>query len=152
ISDITVYPFVQLWGFGTKKFTTVPDSITLHSLLPCIGANKISIVQNRLEKKTPCVKIDVNGIAQGYTVDVIADYLESNHIKSFLVEVGGELRIRGHKLPGNDPFTVGIEGPPDDSLDDPVIKKIIRPGDAAVTSSGNFRRYVESNGKQYSHL
>ena len=152
ISDITVYPFVQLWGFGTKKFTAIPDSATLRSLLPCIGADKIFINGKRLEKKMPCIKIDINGIAQGYTVDVIADFLENRRIKNYLVEVGGELRVRGHKPPGNDPFTVGIEGPPDDSLDDPVIKKVIHPEDGAVTSSGNFRRYVESNGKHYPHL
>lgn len=152
ISDITVFPFVQLWGFGTKKFTSIPDSSTLRSLLPCIGTDKIIIAGNRLEKKIPCVKIDVNGIAQGYTVDVIADFLESKRIKNYLVEVGGELRIRGHKPPANDLFTVGIEGPPEDSLDDPVVKKVIQPGNGAVTSSGNFRRYVESNGKQFPHL
>jgi thiamine biosynthesis lipoprotein len=152
ISEITVFPFVQLWGFGTKKFTSIPDSATLYSLMPCIGTDKIFIAGHRLEKKNPCVKIDVNGIAQGYTVDVIADFLASKHIKNYLVEVGGELRIYGHKSPGHEPFTVGIEGPPDDSLDDPVVKKVIRPGNGAVTSSGNFRRYVESNGKQFSHL
>src|SRR5437868_6293597 len=54
ISDITVYPFVQLWGFGTKKITSIPDSATLRTQLPCIGTDKIFIVGKRLKKKMPC--------------------------------------------------------------------------------------------------
>jgi thiamine biosynthesis lipoprotein len=152
ISDITVFPFVKLWGFGATKISSIPDSATLHSLLPCIGSDKIFIDGKWLKKKKPCVKIDVNGIAQGYTVDVISKFLEQKQIRNYLVEVGGELRIRGHRLPGNEPFTVGIESPPADSLDDPVVKNVFRPGNGAVTSSGTFRRYIESEGKHFHHL
>lgn len=152
ISDITVYPLVREWGFGTKKLTVLPDSATIQSILPCVGADKIFVYQNRLVKKKPCVKIDVNGIGQGYTVDVIADFLESNHIQNYLVEVGGELRIKGHKQPGNIPFSVGIESPAENDFDEPVVKKIIQVEKGAVTTSGNYRRYYESDGKVISHL
>lgn len=154
ISDITVYPLVRAWGFGTMKPTALPDSATIQSILPCVGTNKIFIDHDMLVKTMPCVKIDVNGIGQGYTVDVIADFLEVNSIQNYLVEVGGELRIKGNKQPGNILFSVGIESPNENNFDEqePVIKKIIKVQKGAVTTSGNYRRYYESNGKIISHL
>ena len=152
VSDITVYPLVREWGFGTKKVTTVPDSATIRSILSCVGTDKIFIKGNRLLKTQPCVKIDVNGIGQGYAVDVIARTLELHHIQNYLVEVGGELRVKGSKQPGNKPFTVGIESPARNSFDEPILQRIIQVKDGAITTSGNYRRYYESEGKIISHL
>jgi thiamine biosynthesis lipoprotein len=56
------------------------------------------------------VQLDPNGIAQGYTVDVIADFFERNLIKDYVIEVGGEIRVKGRK-PGNKKISVGIEMP-----------------------------------------
>lgn len=68
--------------------------------MPCIGADKIHVEGKRLVKDLPCVKIDVNGIAQGYSVDIVAVYLEKKGIQNYLVEIGGELRVKGRKQPG----------------------------------------------------
>ena len=153
ISDITVYPLVRAWGFGTKKVSSIPDSATILSILPCVGTDKIYIAGNRLVKKNPCVKIDVNGIGQGYTVDVIAHFLERNNIQNYLVEVGGEIRVKGSKQPGNVPFTIGIESPADDDeVDEPIVNKTLQLRQGAITTSGNYRRYYMSNGKVISHL
>ncbi|MCW3116286.1 MAG: FAD:protein transferase [Chitinophagaceae bacterium] len=152
ISDITVYPIVRAWGFGTQGRTELPDSATIKNLLPCVGSDKIFIDHSRLRKTKPCIKIDVNGIAQGYTVDVIADFLEKENIQNWLVEVGGELRIKGHKHPGHSLFQVGIESPADNSFAEPIIKKIIQFEKGAVTTSGNYRKYFEKGGKVISHL
>ncbi|MBZ5858265.1 FAD:protein FMN transferase [Flavihumibacter profundi] len=152
ISDITVYPLVREWGFGTKKIAAMPDSASIKSILACVGSDKIFFQQDRLVKKMPCVKIDVNGIGQGYTVDVLADYFEKKGIQNYIVEVGGELRIKGHKQPGNIPFSVGIESPPEHGSNDVVVKRVIQVDRGAVTTSGNYRRYYESNGKVISHL
>ncbi len=152
ISDITVYPLVRIWGFGTKKMDVLPDAAIIQSILPCVGSDKIFISQNKLIKKEPCVKIDVNGIGQGYTVDVIAGFLEKNKIQNYLVEVGGEIRVKGHKYPGNELFQIGIESPPESDFDEPVIKKTLMVEKGAITTSGNYRRYYESDGKIISHL
>lgn len=152
ISDITVYPLVRAWGFGTSKVSSIPDSATIRSILPCIGSDKISIAGKLLMKSRPCVKIDVNGIGQGYTVDVIARFLEANRIQNYLVEVGGELRVRGSKQPGNIPFTIGIESPAKNGNDEHILNRIIQVHNGAVTTSGNYRRYYESDGKIISHL
>lgn len=151
ISDITVYPLVKAWGFGPEQQVSLPDSATIKSLLSCVGAEHIFIDHNQLRKSKPCVKIDVNGIAQGYTVDIIADFLESRGIRNYLVEVGGELRVKGRKADNNF-FQVGIESPADSRFSEPVVKKIIQFEKGAVTTSGNYRKYFEKGGKIISHL
>ncbi|MEP7111236.1 MAG: FAD:protein FMN transferase [Ferruginibacter sp.] len=152
ISDITVYPIVEAWGFGAERKSALPDPATIKNLLPCVGSDKIFMDNNRLRKTNPCVKIDVNGIAQGYTVDVIADFLEKNRIQNYVVELGGELRVKGHKQPGNVLFRLGIESPAKNSFDKFSIKKMIQLKEGAVTTSGNYREFIEKGGKKISHL
>ncbi|MEJ1238389.1 FAD:protein FMN transferase [Chryseolinea sp. T2] len=151
ISDVTVYPLVEAWGFGPKRSKGVPDSSAIRSILPCVGAEKIEMAGDWLIKKLPCVKIDLNGIAQGYTVDVISSILEQHGIRNYLVEVGGEIRSRGLKQPGNTSFKIGIEAPAGD-FDETVIKRVVEIKNGAVTTSGNYRRYYESDGRIISHL
>ncbi len=103
-------------------------------------------------KSKPCVKIDVNGIAQGYSVDVITGFFEKNGIRNYIVEVGGELRVHGKKQPGNVPFKVGIEAPSDEDVEFSPLEKVLVMDHGALTTSGNYRRYHESKGKKFSHL
>ncbi len=152
ISDITVYPLVNAWGFGPEHVSGFPDSSKIKEMLKCVGAEKIHIKGNRLIKDLPCVKIDVNGIAQGYSVDVVANLLEKKNIGNYLVEIGGEIRIKGKKQPGEIPMQVGIEGPAMSNTSEPIIKKIIQPNDGAITTSGNYRKYYEKDGKHIAHL
>lgn len=152
ISDITIYPVVQIWNFGPEPNPGQPDSAEILAILPCVGSGKIHITGNRLVKDIPCVKIDVNGIGQGYSVDVIADFLEKNDIQNYLVEVGGEIRIKGLKKTTGQFMQVGIESPAQNSFDEPIIKKVIQPDHGAITTSGNFRKYYIKQGKTISHL
>ena len=152
VSDITIYPLMKVWGFGAQPSLEKPDSAGIRSLMPCIGAEKIHISRNRLLKNTPCVQIDVNGIAQGYSVDIIAQFLDKNRIINYIVEIGGEVRVRGRKQPGNRLMKIGMESPAENSFDEPVLKKIIQLQEGAVTTSGNYRKYIEREGKKIVHL
>lgn len=149
--DITVEPLVQAWGFGAIKITKIPDSITIQQILPCVGTNKLSLNKTFLHKQKPCVKIDMNGIAQGYSVDVLANFLEQYGIENYVVELGGELRIKGRK-PSNEKMKIGIESPGDDETDAEVMQQVIELDSGAITTSGNYRKYYESGGKKISHL
>ncbi len=150
--DITVYPVVRAWGFGREPISARPDSGKIKALMNCVGSAKIYLKQDFLGKRVPCVEIDVNGIAQGYTVDVIADFLERNNIENYLVEVGGELRVKGHKQPGQEPMRIGIESPATHKNDQPEIKKIITLLQGAVTTSGTYRKQHKVGNKVVSHL
>lgn len=149
--DPTVKPLVDAWGFGVVKPAHDPGREEIKNLLRNVGLNKIYLKGRYLYKKNPGVQLDLNGIAQGYSVDLLALLLEHHHINNYLVELGGELRVKGHK-PGNEPFTVGIEGISGDDLDPEPMRKVIEPGDGAITTSGNYRKHHEAGGKQISHL
>ena len=149
--DITVAPLVQLWGFGPVAITRFPDRLAIEKALKNVGMNLIRIKGNKLIKVNPGVKIDLNGIAQGYSVDAVARHLSSKGIIAFMVEIGGEICIRGPK-PDGTAFTVGIEGPPENSKGSPLLRKVISLNQGAITTSGNYRKYLQSKNKRVSHL
>ena len=151
IFDITVQSLVKAWGFGNASITHMPDSSEIQSLLSCIGSDKLFLTKDFLHKKKACITIDVNGIAQGYTVDVLAGFLESKNIHDFLVEVGGEIRIKGRR-PTGEPMKIGIESPADNGSADPFMQKVIAATNGGITTSGSYRKFYESNGKKISHL
>ncbi len=130
----------------------MPDAAAIRSILQCVGSSKLRIEGNKLIKSNPCVKIDVNGIAQGYSVDVLARVLEQKKIQSFMVEIGGEIRVKGLRYPAGDKFAVGIESPAENSFSDPVIQTVVRMDKGAITTSGNYRKYTQLENKKISHL
>ncbi|SEM91729.1 thiamine biosynthesis lipoprotein [bacterium A37T11] len=149
--DITVGPLVSAWGFGVKHPAAGPDSVRIHQLLGCTGMQYLHLDKYVLKKSKPCLQLDVNGIAQGYSVDVLAELLTDKGITCYLIELGGELRIKGPKPTGKS-FSVGIEGPAKSANSTPVIRHVIGLNNGALTTSGNYRKYAEMNGKRYSHL
>jgi thiamine biosynthesis lipoprotein len=149
--DPTVKPLVDAWGFGVIKPAHDPGRAEVKSLLRKVGADKISLKGDFLYKSNPGVQLDLNGIAQGYSVDLLALLLERHHINNYLIELGGELRVKGHK-PNKESFKVGIEGISGDDLDPAPMRKVIEPGNGAITTSGNYRKHREAGGKQISHL
>lgn len=151
VFDITIYPLVQLWGFGRERADSFPDSALITTAMTCVGTDKIKVEGNRLVKLKPCVKIDVNAIAPGYTADLLASFLEKKGVEAYVVEVGGEIRVKGKKPNGNY-LSIGIEAPNQDSLADPIIRKVIQMKQGAITTSGNYRQYREKGGKKASHL
>lgn len=95
--DPTVGPLVQLWGFWFDEIRGQVTDEQVNNTLNLIGYNKVELDGNRVripENST----IDFNAIAQGYTVDVLAEFLEEKGISSYMVEVGGEIRTRGENL------------------------------------------------------
>jgi FAD:protein FMN transferase len=150
--DITVQPLVQAWGFGVSKTDSLPSKEKIDSLIRCVGMSDIKLRGNYIEKKMPCVKIDMNGIAQGYSVDIIAEYLESKGIKDYLVELGGEIRVNGRKQPSGEKMKIGIESPDADEFGDSSLQKTVLIEKGALTTSGSYRNYYESNGKRITHI
>jgi len=149
IFDITVAPLVQAWGFGPKPVSTGPDEKKIKSILNIVGMQNLKLKKGLLTKTKPGIQIDLNGIAQGYSVDLIADYLNQKGIKSYVAELGGEIRVAGPK-PDGTPMKIGIEGP--DQNDEPAIRHIALLNQGAITTSGNYRKFHQSGKKKISHL
>jgi FAD:protein FMN transferase len=147
--DITVGPLVKAWGFGPDEHKNFTDA-KRDSLLQLVGMDKVSLVNGRIEKKLPGVTLDVNAIAQGYSVDVVCRYFKSIGLKDFLVEIGGEVMAVGSK--GGAPWKIGIDRPEDNNLiPGQSLQAIIKVVDLAVSTSGNYRKFYVENGIKYSH-
>ncbi|WP_316836115.1 FAD:protein FMN transferase [Pedobacter nutrimenti] len=149
--DVTVAPLVQAWGFGPKPISVFPDSAEITELLKNVGMDYLELKGNKLLKSRPNVHLDLNGIAQGYSVDVVADYLEGKGIHCYMVEIGGEIRLKGRK-PDGTAMKIGIEGPAPDGISEPQIRHVISFTEGAVTTSGNYRKFIKSGNKKISHL
>lgn len=142
--DITVAPLMQIWGFN-GGFAEWPDSSLVDSVMAFIGSDKLSWEDNELKRSDNRIQLDVNAIAQGYSVDVLSEYLERWGIKNYLVEIGGEIRVKGNK-PNDQPWRIQIQDP-DMGLD--FIALPIK--DRGFATSGNYNHYVESKGTKYGH-
>lgn len=87
--DIVVLPLMKIWSFGKKKSNfTEPDSLAIQNIKECISFSFLHIKRNKVIKDILCIKMDVNGIAQGYTVDVISEYLLLHRSNNFIVVIG----------------------------------------------------------------
>jgi thiamine biosynthesis lipoprotein len=98
------------------------------------------------------VHLDLNGIAQGYTVDVLAALLESRHIRNYLVELGGEIRVRGRKFPSRELMRIGIERPYTSDLMPTSMQQVIQLAAGGVTTSGNYRKFKRWGAVKSAHL
>ena len=149
--DITIFPLTDAWGFGPSVKDSLPDAKKVRQLVSCVNSSLIYLHGRKLVKKKPCVQLDANGIAQGYSVDVIANFFEKKGITRYIVELGGEIRVKGRKPSNNEKMSVGIETPGDDPGFS-LIEKVVWLDSGAITTSGNYRRYRETEGKKIKHL
>lgn len=148
--DITVGSVIKLLGFWKDKTTGI-DSAKVKSLLPLIGMNQIKLEEFNLIKSNPKIQIDVNAIAQGYTVDVFGCFLLSKGVNNYLVEVGGEITAQG--VNSRDTcWVVGLDKPVENAMPGENIQtKIYLSGGKGLATSGNYRKFIEVNGQKYSH-
>ncbi len=149
--DMTVGPLVNAYGFGPDPGRFHPGRINTDSLLEFVGMDLVKIENGKLVKKREEVQLDVNGIAQGYAVDVLSEFLEANGIRNYLVEIGGEIRARGAK-PGNKPWKVGIDKPRENNFTPGAdLQVILTLTNHSVATSGNYRKFHEVDGVKYGH-
>lgn len=149
VLDVTVGPLVNLWGFGPQaRPEVIPDQQTIEQMKSKVGLDKLVVSNNQVSKKHPELYVDLSTIAKGYAVDAVAELLISYGHQNFLVEIGGEMRVKGVKANGIG-WRIAVEKPVTQERD---IQNIIAVGDNAVASSGDYRNYFEENGVRYSHL
>jgi thiamine biosynthesis lipoprotein len=148
--DITCKPLSTLWGFGKDKFD-IPTSSLIKKTLANIGSDKISFSHDSLIKTTSSVKIDCDGIGQGYSVDVFYEFLLSKGIKNFMIEIGGEIRTQGLNEK-RESWTVGIEDPSQFLNNDFLVTKVVNITNKAITTSGNYKKYKKLGNLYFSHI
>lgn len=145
--DLTVEPLLNLWGFGPQaREEKVPTAQSLAEVRQRVGYQHLRIDRDQLCKDA-AVEVDFNSIAAGYAVDTIAEKLEAMGIRSYLVEVTGELKAAGKKHDGS-PWRIALEEPRDDQQ---VAERVIVVDGYGVSTSGDYRNYFEQDGRRYSH-
>ena len=148
--DITVAPLVNAWGFGFKNATNVTDAV-IDSLQEFVGIDKIDLVNGRIVKKDPRVILDCSAIAKGYGVDCVARLLDSKGVKNYMIDIGGELVMKG-KNPKMETWRIGINKPIDDSLSvNQELQTVLEITDVGLATSGNYRNFYYKDGKKYAH-
>ena len=156
--DITVAPLVNAWGFGFKH-DIHPDPLTIDSLRSLIGFNKIRLEESstnhtngaQIVKDNPNIMLDCSAIAKGYGVDVVARLLDKKGIKNYMVNIGGEVVMKG-KNPKMNLWRIGINKPVEDSLSiSQDLQTILQLSNKGLATSGNYRNFYYKDGKRYAH-
>lgn len=148
--DITIAPLANAWGFGFKK-GAFPYSSMIDSLRQITGYEKVHLEDGKVVKQDPRIMLSCSAVAKGYSVDVVAQLLERKGIKNYMVDIGGEVVVKG-KNPKDGLWRIGINKPIDDSLSvRQDLQTVLEITDLGMATSGNYRNYYYKDGKKYAH-
>lgn len=151
--DCTIGAIVNAWGFGFR--TSVFPRESLLDSLKRFSGQRVAVERDSrgnyiVHKPHPKTEIDLNAIAQGYSADLVAEWMTNNGIDNFLVDIGGEVVAKGCKS-GGKPWVVGVERPADSMNAMPEVQISVNLTDMAIVTSGSYRKYYEKDGVRYSH-
>jgi|SaaInl59LU_5_DNA_1037362.scaffolds.fasta_scaffold02722_7 FAD:protein FMN transferase len=143
--DAGVYPLIQLIKSSDSLLTQGNE--TLDSVLS-IPRNFV-LNKDYVTKEDKRSQFNFNAIAQGYSVDVLAAFFDEKGVESYMVEIGGELRVRGKNKQGK-LWTISLESP-NSTRENRSVQEMIEVDDLSVVTSGSYRKFQEIDGKKYSH-
>lgn len=147
--DITVKPLVEAYGFAAKNPEAKPN---VDSLIQFVGFSKFHLEGNRIVKEDSRLQLDLNSIAKGYVVDLIANWLDEQGSEHYIVEVGGEIRAKGVNAKGI-AWRIGVDAPFDNNNSPGEhLQKVVQISNLALATSGNYRRFhYNAEGERISH-
>ncbi len=148
--DITIAPLVAAWGFGPAgEPEGLPSAEQIAQIGTTVGYRNLHVRLDppALRKDLAALTIDLNGIAPGFAVDLLGQRLQALQIDNFIIDIGGEIRARGHNARG-EAWHIAIEHPVDTQR---APYASVRLDGVAVSTSGEYRDYYERDGKRYSH-
>ncbi len=148
--DITIGALMKVWGFGPfkKKLDVLPSDKEIAAAKKNVDYRQLLTRKSppALKKTNPNLYVDVSGIAQGYSVDLIAEFLDSLGLKNYMVEIGGEIKARGQKPAGKE-WELALEDPSMEPLNAARVHVVNK----GLTTAGDYRDYFEKDGKRFSH-
>jgi len=147
--DPSIGLLLEYYGFGPDK--KIISNSNFNSIMQSVGYDKLDIVDNQLIKQNTYTKLDFNAIAKGYAVDIIAELLNNKLIDNYLIDIGGEIRLKGKNLQKNQFWTVAINNPNLNSQQQ--FYKVLQLEDKSIATSGNYRNFrIDSiTNKKYVH-
>jgi thiamine biosynthesis lipoprotein len=151
--DPTVAPLVNLWGFGYNNAeAAIPTQADIDSALMRVGIADCRInADSTLQLKHPRTELDFSAIAKGYAVDCVARALEQSGAENYMVEIGGEMAIKGHNPRGTE-WRVQIDAPISDSAGvEHTRMRVVGVSEGALATSGNYRNFRQVEGRRFGH-
>ena len=145
--DITVAPLVNAWGFGFKNGIAV-DSLTIDSMMQYVGYRSIALNDGKVTKQQPETMLNCSAIAKGYGCDAVARTLQSKGIEDYMIEIGGEVVLKG-KNKKSTPWVIGINKPSEDGSNE--LQTVLQLTDCSMATSGTYRNFRFIDGKKVSH-
>ena len=147
--DVTVAPLVNAWGFGFQNADSVSSS-KIDSIMQFVGYEKVCLSNGHFVKQDERIMMDFSAIAKGYGVDRVARLFDSLDITDYMVEIGGEVVVKG-KNPKGKAWTIEITRPTENEVVSDQNKILLSVSDIAMATSGNYRRFYIKDGKRYAH-
>lgn len=141
VFDITIGNVTKLWDFGGNN-QRLPSDDEIKTALGSVGYKNVSILGNAVQIKKG-QSLDLGAVGKGFVCDKIKELLDKGRTKSAVVSVGGSLLIYGNRT-----FSVGIVNPDNDKQSMGTLKL----KDTCVSTSGNYEKYFEQDGKRYHHI
>lgn len=141
VFDITIGNVTKLWDFGGNN-QRLPSDDEIKTALGSVGYKNVSISGNAVQIKKG-QSLDLGAVGKGFVCDKIKELLDKGRTKSAVVSVGGSLLIYGNRT-----FSVGIINPDNDKQSMGTLKL----KDTCVSTSGNYEKYFEQDGKRYHHI
>lgn len=146
--DVTLAPVINAYGWGFKNKSTISPNL-IDSLLEYVGVSNFELKGDTLIKVLPNAMLDFNAIAQGYSVDLLANFLDKNLVSNYMIELGGEVVTKGKNGDG-EWWRLGIDKPIENS-ESRILSAILSLENQALATSGNYRKFYEEDGVKYSH-
>jgi thiamine biosynthesis lipoprotein len=148
--DISAEPLFRAWGFSSEE-KNIPDKEKIEELKKYIGMDKIRLENKRIIKDHPDIVLNANAIAKGYSADIVASFLDKN-CDNYLVEIGGEIRIKGYN-PQGEPWSIGIDRPTEGNFlpGENGLQLILQITGKGIATSGNNRQFYIENGRKITH-
>ncbi len=146
--DVTVGPLVQLWHFGKGRPPSVPSEEALAERRALVHYADIQLNGQTAFLPRTGMSVDLGGIAKGYAVDVAWEECRKAGLRSFLIDLGGNIRVSGEASRGID-WKVDVRNPFDTST---TLGRLDLGSGWAVASSGQYERFVEIEGRRYGHI
>ncbi len=148
--DVTVAPLVNAWGFGFKT-EEWPSQQTIDSIRTFVGYEKVRLKGHKIIRDDDRTMIDLSAIAKGYGVDVVAKMLDGEKVQNYMIEIGGEVAVKGNNSKG-EPWRIGVSKPVEaDQEQQSGFQCVLSLTDCAAATSGNYRNFFYKDGVKYAH-
>ncbi len=149
--DPTVGPLINLWGFGEQGHGAwEPTQEQIDSALALVGIQQCSIDEHlTLTKPHPGTTFNFSAITKGFGCDMVGEMLARNGATDYMVEIGGEIVVRGSNPRGHK-WRIMIEKPVEnDSTAERQAYDVIEVTDCGIATSGNYRNFHRQQSGQH---